>query len=200
MNEELKRINGRYLAIVGEEPSRKMVVCTSEDGYIAVNGKIPWGKTEEMMFFRFITMDNVVVMGRKTYEDIGGRLPHRTNVVLSRQWELEDIPETMDLPDIILTDLDVAVDMFRDADSEISFIGGASVYEEGLKHCNWVIRSIMNEFYIPEEEKPNGIKFKWHEPEKLEEVGFELVDTIFNPYVDFRIECWRRNGHNTYLQ
>ena len=45
---------------------------------------LPWKIKEDMAFFKEITTDNIVIMGRKTYESIGKPLPKRLNIVLTK--------------------------------------------------------------------------------------------------------------------
>ncbi len=51
---------------------------------IGAGGRIPWHLPEDFQWFKKMTMGNVVVMGRKTFESLGQPLPHRKNLVLTR--------------------------------------------------------------------------------------------------------------------
>lgn len=46
-------------------------------------GEIPWKIKGEQKQFRELTTGNVVIMGRKSYEEIGHPLPNRKNIVVS---------------------------------------------------------------------------------------------------------------------
>ncbi|MDE5898851.1 MAG: dihydrofolate reductase, partial [Treponemataceae bacterium] len=48
------------------------------------DGRIPWSIPGERSRFRILTTGGAVVMGRRTYEEIGRPLPDRLNIVLSR--------------------------------------------------------------------------------------------------------------------
>ena len=61
------------------------IVARSINGVIGNNGDIPWKISRDLNFFKEKTTGKVVVMGRITYEDIGGDLKNRTNIVLSRK-------------------------------------------------------------------------------------------------------------------
>lgn len=57
-----------------------------EKGAIGKDGKLPWHLPNDMKFFKAATWGNTVVMGRKTFESMGKRpLPHRTNIIMTRQ-------------------------------------------------------------------------------------------------------------------
>lgn len=70
-----------------------LVAAVAENGVIGAEGGMPWHYPEDLEHFKETTMGSPVVMGRRTYEsieqDLGGPLPGRTNVVLSRSESLE---------------------------------------------------------------------------------------------------------------
>jgi len=50
------------------------------------NKGLLWHVPEDMVHFRQLTSNHIVIMGRKTFEQMGHRpLPHRINIVFSRQ-------------------------------------------------------------------------------------------------------------------
>ncbi len=51
---------------------------------IGADGKIPWHLPEDFKWFKKMTLGNVVVMGRKTFESLGRPLPSRKNMILTR--------------------------------------------------------------------------------------------------------------------
>ena len=51
---------------------------------IGVDGQIPWHLPEDFKWFKKMTLGNVVVMGRKTFESLGRPLPSRKNMILTR--------------------------------------------------------------------------------------------------------------------
>ena len=61
-----------------------LIVARSKNNVIGKNGKIPWKIKGERKQFRELTTGNVVVMGRKSYEEIGHPLPNRKNIVVSK--------------------------------------------------------------------------------------------------------------------
>lgn len=61
-----------------------LVVARSKNNVIGKNGEIPWKIKGEQKQFRELTTGNVVVMGRKSYEEIGYPLPNRKNIIVSQ--------------------------------------------------------------------------------------------------------------------
>lgn len=116
-----------------------LVAAVAENGVIGADGELPWHYPEDLRRFKEMTMGHPVVMGRRTYESIerrlGGPLPGRTNVVLSRRASLE-LPEGA----IHARDTDEALELAREAldgDRETMYvIGGATVYEAFLSEAD----------------------------------------------------------------
>ena len=60
-----------------------LIVAYDKNRLIGNKGKIPWKIKGEQERFKFLTTSNIVIMGRKTYEEIGKPLPNRINIVVS---------------------------------------------------------------------------------------------------------------------
>ncbi|MBR1852588.1 MAG: dihydrofolate reductase [Lachnospiraceae bacterium] len=60
-----------------------LIVARSNNNVIGKNGSIPWKIKGEQKQFRELTTGNIVVMGRKSYEEIGHPLPNRQNIIVS---------------------------------------------------------------------------------------------------------------------
>lgn len=90
----------------------KLLAVSDIRGIIAINkfDIINWSSKEDKKFFKEITMKSgVVVMGRRTFEIIGRKLPNRVNVVLSKSLSssykksrISDVTNEK-IPDIILS-------------------------------------------------------------------------------------------------
>lgn len=68
-----------------------MITAMDWDRVIGKDGQIPWRLSDDMKYFSQTTTDNVVVMGRKTYDSLPRQfkpLPRRENVILTRNGEL----------------------------------------------------------------------------------------------------------------
>jgi len=84
-------------------PEIALIAAVAENGVIGVDGEMPWHLPADLRHFKETTTGHPVVMGRLTYEsiaaDIGGPLPDRTNIVLSRG--SPDLPEDVVVVDSI---------------------------------------------------------------------------------------------------
>jgi dihydrofolate reductase len=67
-------------------PKLYHIVAVAENNVIGKDGKLPWHFSSDLKYFKQTTMQSTLIMGRKTFESIGGKpLPGRPNFVLSRK-------------------------------------------------------------------------------------------------------------------
>ena len=88
---------------------------------IGADNALPWKLPADMAWFKKSTMGKPILMGRKTYESIGRPLPGRTNLILTRQQELQIEGCT------VVHNLEAALAAVPEAD-EIMVMGGAEIY------------------------------------------------------------------------
>lgn len=61
-----------------------VIVAASENDVIGRDNALIWHLPADLKHFKALTTGHAVVMGRKTFESIGKALPHRRNIVVSR--------------------------------------------------------------------------------------------------------------------
>jgi dihydrofolate reductase len=153
-----------------------LVAAVAENGVIGADGGMPWHYPEDLQRFKETTMGHPVVMGRNTYESIkarlGGPLPGRTNVVLSRR-------ETLDLPDgaVHARDIDEALRRAEDAldgDRETVYvIGGATVYRAFIDRADELLITEIPEAPEGDTHFPDfGPEWTEHDRERAGELEF----------------------------
>lgn len=101
-----------------------VIAAVAQNGVIGREGKIPWHIPEDMKHFRELTTGHVVVMGRRTYEEIGHPLPDRMNYLISSTLR-------MDRPDCRTVHCLSEV-LERERGRDIFICGGRMLYEEAL--------------------------------------------------------------------
>lgn len=105
-----------------------MVVAAARNDVIGHRRAIPWKLPDDQRFFRRVTLGHVIVIGRKTFEEIGGPLPGRTNYVLTRR------PHAPVEGITFFPDLTSAIEAARAAGFEECLIaGGEALYREGME-------------------------------------------------------------------
>lgn len=101
-----------------------VIVAVNENLVIGKDNQLPWYSSEDLKYFKRITTNNVVIMGRKTYESIGKPLPNRVNIVISTTTNFTEV--------ITVKSFEEALEMASTFDKEVFVIGGASLYEKVL--------------------------------------------------------------------
>ncbi len=125
-----------------------IIVAMTRDRVIGCNGSLPWQLADEMQLFKRLTMGSTVIMGRNTYLSIGGPLPGRENIVVSRGRH--------DLPGVRLCkNLREAITDARKTGRPIFVIGGAQLYREALPaastlHVSWIKKNYPGDVNFPE--------------------------------------------------
>ena len=111
-----------------------IIAAYAQNRVIGRAGRIPWKIPGEQLRFRELTLGNVVIMGRRTYEEIGRPLPERINIIVSttRRFSGENLLSASSLED--------AISLAGERD--IYIIGGARLYEEALP---WADRLYITE-------------------------------------------------------
>ena len=114
------------------------IVAVERNQGIGFEGQMPWPRLAgDMQWFREKTTDQIVIMGRKTWESIGSKnLPNRINIVISRNF-IEGV-------DQCFSDTDRALEFCTTfyPHKEIFIIGGSAVYQHYL--------DIVDRFYVTE--------------------------------------------------
>ena len=102
-----------------------LIVARSKNNVIGKNGNIPWKIKGEQKQFRELTTGNVVIMGRKSYEEIGHPLPNRMNIVVSTttEYQGDNLVSVKSLEDALL--------LAKGRDVYIS--GGYGLFKEALQ-------------------------------------------------------------------
>lgn len=125
----------------------KILACVDEAMGLGIGGRLIYRIPSDMANFRSMTMNNVVIMGRKTFESLpGGRpLEGRTNIIITRneKYSVEEAPNVF-----IAHSLQDASDLC-DAffyDREAFIIGGGEIYHQAIDEgfCDEARLTVVN--------------------------------------------------------
>ena len=133
------------------------ICAAAENNTIGLKGKLPWNIPEDLQFFKEKTFGKVLLMGRKTFESLGKPLPHRLNVVVTRQKKIQskindllfwpwDTDQVMDrvaltkknLSLVVCCSVDSAMnfcsqkEVLQKHGEEVFIIGGGEIYKQTL--------------------------------------------------------------------
>lgn len=101
-----------------------LIVAMDETGLIGNGNKLPWKIPQDMAWFRSQTIGKPIIMGRKTHESIGMRLPDRLNIVVSNNEKYKSPHDYV----YVYNSLKKAIDNFVGL-PELVIIGGAEIYK-----------------------------------------------------------------------
>jgi dihydrofolate reductase len=99
------------------------IAAVAANGIIGTGNDIPWRIPADWRRFKSLTMGQVLIMGRKTYDSIGRALPGRFTFVITRDrmWRAEGVRAVSSLED--------AFDQALQLDPQTIFVaGGGEIY------------------------------------------------------------------------
>jgi len=142
----------------------KLIVATSANGVIGIDGKIPWRKPEDLKRFKRVTLGGVLIMGRRTWDSIGRALPGRRTFVLSSNpdLKLEGAEVFSSLPDALAA---------AGETDQVWIAGGSSVYAEGLQYCDELDITVVNSEIA---EGPGVVTIPWFAANRNEKLGIPI--------------------------
>lgn len=141
------------------------IVAVAANDVIGTNNTLPWDIPEDMKFFREKTKGKALIMGRKTFESVGHPLPHRLNVVVTRQKDYPASAENV----VIKPDLHSAIEHCKGLVSkygqEIFIIGGGEIFRDSMDLVDVIYLTRIHQDF------PGDIVYP-----KIDESRFELVE------------------------
>jgi dihydrofolate reductase len=162
----------------------EMIMATDEKGWMGIDNQLPWYLPEDLQYFRKMTKNAILVMGRKTWESLpqkplGG---NRIHLVLSRNPPLFStafsefvffVSSLESLQEKIQEIREKRENLLR----KIMVIGGCEIYRLLLDKCTVI----------------HWTKVDWEKGEKrVEEKGGEQLTKCYFP---FTMEELREKGY-----
>jgi dihydrofolate reductase len=112
-----------------------LIVALSTNRVIGRDGGLPWYLQADLRHFKRTTMGHHLIIGRRTWEEVGKPLPGRDMVVVTRSCNFA--PEGVQVVRSVEQALEVAV-----ADDEPFIGGGAQIYRIALA------RNLVDRIYL----------------------------------------------------
>lgn len=106
-----------------------IIACVGENLELGLNNDLIFHIKEDMKYFKEVTLNHIVVMGRKTFESLPGLLKDRKNVVISRS---NNFPSEVE----VYSSIEEFMEKYKNYNDEIFVIGGASIYKQFLEFCD----------------------------------------------------------------
>jgi len=161
------------------------IAAVSENGVIGKDGELPWHYPEDLEHFRKTTVNNPIIMGRKTFDSFPNPLPDRTHIVLTTNKALNSKNESV----YYVNSPDEALDISKSITNDTAYIiGGQTIYELFFDELDSMILTEINkeydgDTYFPEFDIDNWI-----------DINFNYVEGQSCYHQDYNIVKYIREG------
>ncbi len=157
-----------------------VIVAVDNNWAIGNKGELLVTIPEDHKFFRKVTMDNVVILGRKTLAGFPNGLPlkGRENIIFSRNKDYKVEGAT-----VVNSKEDLFEVLKEYKDRDIFVIGGGSIYELLLPYCKYAYVTKIDYKYEADTFFPNLDKLEnWELIEESDEYTYFSIEYYFYKY------------------
>ena len=143
------------------------VVAMTPEQVIGKDGGMPWHLPEDLQVFKKLTLGHPIVMGRKTFDSLKRPLPHRQNIVLTRDksWHAEGVTVIHHPEELFALPL---------LDKKVCIIGGSDIFALFLPLLDSLFVSHIEASYEGDTFFPDFKEIFAYKSEKEVHTGFRL--------------------------
>ena len=143
-----------------------LIVAMDENQLIGKNNALPWHLPADLKFFKKMTMNHTIVMGRKTFESIGKVLPNRRNIILTRDenWKKRHEVESYSSIEELQMHIEPAEKTF--------IIGGANLFAQVFPYVEEMLITQIHDSFDGDVYFPDFNQEDW----KVDVLGKGIVD------------------------
>ena len=107
------------------KPKITLIAAMAMNKAIGSQNALPWNIPEDLAYFKQVTLHKPIIMGRKTFESIGKVLPHRPNIVITRNqaWSHPEVDVYASIQQAIMAYSHLA---------ELCIIGGGEIFQQTI--------------------------------------------------------------------
>lgn len=154
-----------------------LIAAVGKNRELGKNNALIWHFKEDMKFFRKVTDNKTIIMGRKCFESLPGLLPNRKHIILTTN---DDYKVDKAL---IMHDVKSALEYIKNTDEECFIIGGAKIYELFLPYCD--------RLYLTEIDDSNDADVYFPKID-YELYDKEIIDEKCENNINYRFVLYRR--------
>lgn len=160
---------------------KTIVVACSLNNVIGKDNQLIWHMPADLKFFKATTMGHYLLLGRKTFESMGGALPGRTSIVITSNKDYV-VPEGHFVANSIEEGISIAASLNL---AQLMILGGALVYEQTIDIADEImLTEIKAEFdgdaFFPKIDS-NKWELTWHEQHEKDQKN--AYDYEFKKYL-----------------
>lgn len=109
--------------------SYSIIAAIGKNRELGKDNDLIWHLPNDLKFFRQVTSNHTIIMGRNTFESLPKMLPNRKHIVLTSR---DGLPSEVE----VYRELKQILEKYKDTEEEIFIIGGASIYTQFLEHSS----------------------------------------------------------------
>lgn len=159
-----------------------LIAAMDRNRLIGKDNDLPWHLPQDLKYFKEVTKGHAVIMGRKTFESIGRPLPHRENITVTSNKEL-DIPNCQ-----VMHSAEEAVRFAKNRNEECFVIGGSTLYTEILPFADKLYVTKIDETFEGDRYFPEFSEAEWEIVSRRKGLKDDK-----NPY-DYEFLVYQRKG------
>lgn len=133
-----------------------IIAAVGRNKALGKNNDLIWHLPADLRRFKEVTRGHHVIMGRKTFESLGKPLPHRTNIIVSRNsnYKADGC--------VVVGSLEEAL---KEAHSDPNpyILGGAQIYEQALEVADRMDLTLVHEDFEADAFFPDFSDENWEE-------------------------------------
>lgn len=171
-----------------------MIACVNKENALGNGGELLYRIKEDFAWFQQVTIGHVVIMGVKTYKEIGRPLPNRRNIVVYQPEKGKpDVHEEV----ILVQKLEEALMIASfDGERDVFIIGGMKLFQEAyLNGVDYIYRTQVwddakgDAFFIEEDR----IQSDFHTWNNEPFTPISSLNRVTSKEVSLHFEVWRSN-------
>ena len=135
-----------------------IVVAKAKNNIIGKDNKIIWNLPEDLKHFKELTTGHTIIMGRKTFESLGGVLPNRKHIIFSQNPDFKVNNENVEVVHSLLQIQDLI-----EGEEEAFVIGGAMIYNFLMPYVKKMYVTEINEEFDGDSFFPKINEDTWKE-------------------------------------
>jgi dihydrofolate reductase len=143
-----------------------IIAAMGRNRAIGKDGGLPWRLPADMRYFKNRTMGHHLIMGRRTWDELGAALPGRTSIVVSRD------PAFAPEGAVVVRSLEEGLGK-AEGQEEVFIAGGAVIYELALPIAHRMYLTLIDADFEADTFFPPFDEARWecvaresHEPDE----------------------------------
>jgi len=156
-------------------PRITVIAAVAANGVIGKDNRMPWHLSADLKRFKALTMGHPMIMGRKTWESLPGRLPGRPHVVVTRNTGYRAEGAT------VVGSLAAALEVAGGTD-EVFVIGGGQLYTEALAVADRLQLTELDAEFAGDTHFPAYPRSQWREASRERHVSDDGLAYSFVTY------------------